>query len=262
MSADFNVYTEDGKELLLTHEQAPIHLTRKLTLLSEGVTKDWAADSEAWGVSVALNEGELFGAIANNGKSTDLTVAFSFTQSSDHFNFFLLNALGYDEENETFTINQTLIDALEIYIFGVDDIKALESGTGLEVYSEEGKVLFSSNYPPMNALGKYEGSYWGKYTQPQGKTEQFTFENREKIAVICTCGIQCHTYIYQNQGNGYASTYMTMSTAKFTAANKVTLGDTQFFFGSFFDPDGVFANSKPFFWQRAWRFLLIDASIF
>ena len=76
MSADFNVYTEDGKELLPTHEQAPIHLTRKLTLLSEGVTKDWAADSGAWGVSVALNEGELFGAIANNGKSTDLTVAF------------------------------------------------------------------------------------------------------------------------------------------------------------------------------------------
>ena len=162
MSADFNVYTEDGKELLPTHEQAPIHLTRKLTLLSEGVTKDWAADSGAWGVSVALNEGELFGAIANNGKSTDLTVAFSFTQSSDHFSFFLLNALDYDEENETFTINQTLIDALEIYIFGVDDIKALESGTGLEVYSEEGKVLFSSNYPPNERTRQIRGKLLGK----------------------------------------------------------------------------------------------------
>lgn len=253
MNANFNVFTEDGKNLLPLHEQAPIHLTRKLTLMSDGVTKSWIEGSDTWGIEVALKKGEIFGAIANNGKSTDLMVAFSFTQSNEQFCFVLLNAFDYKEETDEVVIPQTLIDALEIYIFGVDDIPASESGTGLEVYSEDGKELFSSAFPPMNALGKYEGSYWGKFTQPQGKSEDFSFENRTKIAVVCTCGIQ-YTFL----GTNYV--YETRSTAKFPAANKVTLSDTAFQ-GAFL-PDGNNGVDKPFFWQRAWRFLLIDATNF
>ena len=251
MNANFNVFTENGKELLPTNEQAPIHLTRKLTLMSNDVTKSWIEGSETWGIEVALKKGEIFGAIANNGKSTDLMVAFSFVRSGDQFNFLLLNALDYKEETNELVIPQTLIDALEIYIFGVDDVPVLESGTGLEVYSERGKVLFSSAFPPMNALGKYEGSYWGKYTQPQGKSEDFIFENREKIAVVCTCGIQ-YTFL------GAEYVYNTLSTARFTASNKVTLSDTAI--QTAFLPDGNAGVDKPFFWQRAWRFLLIDAT--
>ena len=253
MNADFNVFTENGKELLPTSEQAPIYLTRKLTLMSPDITKAWIDGSDNWGVSVPLRKGEIFGAIANNGKSADLTVAFSFTQSNEQFSFLLLNALDYKEETDEFVIPQALIDALEIYIFGVDDVPVLENGTGLEVYSEDGKVLFSSAFPPMNALGKYEGSYWGKYTQPQGKSEDFSFENRTKIAVVCTCGIQ-----YVALGANYV--YETRSAAKFTAANKVTLSDTAF--QSAFLPDGNAGVDRPFFIQRTWRFLLIDASNF
>lgn len=259
MNADFNVYTEDGKALLPLHEQAPIHLTRKLSLTSDGVSKGRINTSAALEFSVALNKGELFAAIANNGKSSDLMVAFHSTQSDDHFIFYLLNANALDyngDPTQEFTITQTVIDALEIYIFGTDDIKALQSGAGLEVYSEEGKVLFSSNNPPMNALGRYDGNYERKYELPQGKTETFSFGGREKIAVVCTCGIRVLDYVMPPP-----HIYETRSVAKFTAANKVTLTEAEFCVGYFPNP-GSYTKIGPFFISRAWRFLLIDASSF
>lgn len=88
MNANFNVFTEDGKNLLPLHEQAPIHLTRKLTLMSDGVTKSWIEGSDTWGIEVALKKGEIFGAIANNGKSTDLMVVFLSRKATNNSAFF------------------------------------------------------------------------------------------------------------------------------------------------------------------------------
>ena len=251
MNADFNVFSEDGKGLLPTREQAPIHLTRKLTLKNDDVVAQWVENTTTWGIGVAFKKGELFAAIASNGKASDLEVAFSFSQSNIGVNFCLLNAFDYDEKNDKYVIPQKLVDSLEIYIFGTGDIPASETGAGLEIYSEDEKVLFSSSYPPLVALGKYEGSYWGKFTTPQGKSEDFSFAGKEKIAVVCTCSVQS-TFL------GTKNVYSTMSAAKFTAANKVTLADISF--PTAFLPDGNQGVDSPFFTQRAWRYLLIDVS--
>lgn len=263
MNANFQIFNRDGAELLPTSEQAPIHLKRKLSMkdVFGDTSLSWSYSFESFlTIILTFEEKELFAAATYQGSEEDVSIIFLNNRAGKNCSFGLINGWYLEsldkEGNATIKINEP--ENIVFYVFGIGDIKPMPDGQGcgLEIYSTTGHVLLSSAYPPMNAVEKYEGNYWGgRKNRPNGQSKTFLVPETRKWAVICTCSIQYEAYQY----NGAECEFWGTGSAATFNKQTIVLGEKTALYGEFYDSEYSLANTA-FFWQKAWRFLIVDVT--